>query len=123
MNVQSLDLELASNRRRAGLTQRQVAQRMGTTQSAIARAESGAARPSLAFIDRFSRATGISIVIAFGKPKARTPSVAARRKRIRTALGDVVFDPWLRNPSRQEQRALEARGLTREYFQGKRPAP
>src|SRR2546421_6960558 len=114
MNVESLDLELASNRRRAGLTQRQVAQRMGTTQSAIARAESGAARPSLAFIDRFSRATGISIVIAFGKPKARTPSVAARRKRIRTALGDVVFDPRVPNPTRQGQRSLEARRVTRE---------
>jgi transcriptional regulator with XRE-family HTH domain len=122
MNLESLDLELARNRRRAGLTQREVAERMGTTQSAIARAESGAARPSLAFVERFTRATGVPMAIEFGEPKPRTLSVAARRKRVRGALGDFVFDPWLRNPSRLEQRALEARGLTREYFQRKTPA-
>ncbi len=97
--------------------------RMGTTQSAIARAESGAARPSLDFLERFTRSTGIPMTIEFGKPTARAPSVAARRKRVRAALGDFVFDPWLRNPSRLEKRSLEARGLTREYFKSKRAAP
>jgi transcriptional regulator with XRE-family HTH domain len=122
MNLESLDLKLATNRRRAGLTQRQVAERMGTTQSAIARAESGRAMPSLAFVERFTRATGIPMAIEFGQPKSPALSVAARRKRVRAALGDFIFDPWLRNPSRLERRALEARGLTREYFQGKTAA-
>ncbi len=122
MNLGSLGLRLARNRRSAGLTQREVAKRMGTTQSAIARVESGAARPSLDFLERFTQATAIPMAIEFGKPKPRTLSVAARRKRVRAALGDFVFDPWLRNPSHLERRALEARGLTREHFQSKRPA-
>jgi transcriptional regulator with XRE-family HTH domain len=94
---------------------------MGTTQSSIGRVESGAARPSLDFLERFARATEIPITIELGKPRPRDLSVEARRKRVRAALGDFVFDPWLRNPSRAEKRALEARGLTREYFQRKRP--
>lgn len=122
MNLESLGLQLAKNRRAAGLTQRELAKRMGTTQSAIARVESGAARPSLDFLERFTHATGIPMTIEFGKPKLGAPSVAARRKRVRAALGDFVFDPWLRNPSPAERRALEARGLTREHFQSKRSA-
>jgi transcriptional regulator with XRE-family HTH domain len=93
---------------------------MGTTQSSIARLESGAARPSLDFLDRFARATGIPISIEFGKPRSRQPGVRERRKRVRSALGDFVFDPWLRNPTDLEKRALNARGLTREHFQRKR---
>jgi len=120
MNLAALGLELAGNRRRARLTQREVAERMGTTQSAIARVESGAARPSLDFLERFTRASGIPMTIELGKPNPRDLSIGARRKRVRAALGDFVFDPWLRNPSNVEKRALEARGLTREYFQRKR---
>lgn len=123
MNLAALGLELARNRRRAGLTQREVAERMGTTQSSIARVESGAARPSLDFLDRFARASGIPISMEFGKPALPESSVAARRKRVRSALGEYVFDPWLRNPSKLEKRALDAQGLTREYFQRKRAAP
>ena len=122
MNLGSLGLQLARNRRGAGLTQREVAERIGTTQSAIARVESGAARPSIDFLERFTRATGIPMAIEFGNTKPRTLSVAARRKRVRAAVGEFVFDPWLRNPSRLESRALEARGLTRERFQSKRAA-
>ncbi len=122
MKLAALGLDLARNRRRARLTQREVGERMGTTQSAIARLESGAARPSLDFLERFARATGIPISIELGKPTSRKLSVGARRRRVRSAVGDLVFNPWLRNPSNLEKRALEARGLTREYFQRKRPA-
>jgi transcriptional regulator with XRE-family HTH domain len=120
VNLTALGLELARNRRRAGLTQREVGERMGTTQSSIARLESGAARPSLDFLDRFARATGIPISIELGKPSLRNPSVRERRKRVRSVLGEFVFDPWLRNPSKLEQQALNARGMTREHFQRKR---
>jgi transcriptional regulator with XRE-family HTH domain len=119
MNLAALGLELAGNRRRARLTQREVAVRMGTTQSSIARIESGAARPSLDFLERFARATRIPITLELGKPRPQNLSVGARRRRVRAALGDFVFDPWLRNPSSAEKRALAARGLTREYFQRK----
>jgi transcriptional regulator with XRE-family HTH domain len=120
MNAASVGLQLARNRQSAGLTQRELAGRMGSTQSAIARVESGAARPSLDFIERFTQASGVPLVMKFGKPKPRTLSVATRRQRVQAALGEFVFDPWLRNPSQLERRALEARGLTREYFQSKR---
>jgi transcriptional regulator with XRE-family HTH domain len=122
MNLASLGLELARNRRRARLTQREVGERMGTTQSSIARVESGAARPSLDFLDRFAQATGIPISIELGNPTPPDLSVKTRRQRVRSALGDFVFNPWLRNPTDLEKRALNARGLTREYFQRKRPA-
>src|SRR5437879_5730264 len=50
--------ELASARERAGLTQRALAARMSTTQSAIARLESSDADPKLSTIERYARAVG-----------------------------------------------------------------
>lgn len=42
----------------AGLTQEEVAKRMGTTQSVVARLESGSALPSMKTIRRYAEATG-----------------------------------------------------------------
>jgi ribosome-binding protein aMBF1 (putative translation factor) len=42
----------------AGLTQEQLAQRMGTTQPVIARLESGRAKPSMSTLLRVAKATG-----------------------------------------------------------------
>lgn len=50
-------LGLIKARARAGLTQAQVAERMSTTQSVIARLESGATKPSLCTLERYARAT------------------------------------------------------------------
>lgn len=50
--------ELIQARNRAGLSQAQVAKRMGTTQSAIARLESGRRSPSMRTLARFAEATG-----------------------------------------------------------------
>lgn len=49
---------LIEARTRAGLTQSEVAARMGTTQSVIARLESGRAAPSLRSLERYARAVG-----------------------------------------------------------------
>jgi ribosome-binding protein aMBF1 (putative translation factor) len=49
--------ELIAARARAGLTQAQVASRMGTTQSVIARLESGRL-PSIRTLERYAKATG-----------------------------------------------------------------
>jgi ribosome-binding protein aMBF1 (putative translation factor) len=49
--------ELIAARVRAGLTQAQVAERMGTTQSVIARLESGAQMPSVNTLLKFAKAT------------------------------------------------------------------
>lgn len=49
---------LISARVEAGLTQAQVAERMGTTQSVIARLEGGRTLPSLKTLYRYADATG-----------------------------------------------------------------
>lgn len=54
----ALARELIAARVRAGLTQAELAQRMATTQSAIARIESGAQLPSVKTLLRFAKATG-----------------------------------------------------------------
>lgn len=50
--------ELISARARAGLSQADVAARMGTTQSTIARLESGRSLPSLRTLSRYAAAIG-----------------------------------------------------------------
>jgi ribosome-binding protein aMBF1 (putative translation factor) len=49
---------LADARRRAGLTQTEVASRMGTSASTVARLERGDMNPTLATLERFSVAVG-----------------------------------------------------------------
>lgn len=100
----------------AKLTQTQVAERMGTTQSVVSRAEAGWVEPSLTFIDRYARAVGRPIAITFGANPAR-PDSRTRKKRVRQALGDYVFDPWQRSPSSAEIKSLEADGMTRDRFE------
>ena len=50
-------------RAKAGLTQAQLARRMATTQSVIARLESGRARPSTKTLERLATATGTRLRI------------------------------------------------------------
>jgi ribosome-binding protein aMBF1 (putative translation factor) len=59
----SLARELIAARVRAGLTQAELAVRMGTTQSVVARLESGAQLPSVKTLLRFAKATGARPVI------------------------------------------------------------
>ena len=55
--------ELIAARARAGLTQSELAERMHTTQSTIARLESGRALPSMRTLARFAEATGSRTVV------------------------------------------------------------
>jgi len=55
----------------AGLTQEQLAQRMATTQSVIARLESGRTRPSTQTLDRLASATGTRLKISFERARPR----------------------------------------------------
>ena len=59
----ALACELIAARTRAGLSQEQVAERMGTSQSTVARLESGRTLPSLRTLDRYARATGSRAVV------------------------------------------------------------
>ncbi|MCA8927025.1 MAG: helix-turn-helix transcriptional regulator [Alphaproteobacteria bacterium] len=56
---------LIEARTRAGLTQEQLARRMDTTQSVIARLESGRTRPSTKTLEKLARATGTRLKISF----------------------------------------------------------
>jgi transcriptional regulator with XRE-family HTH domain len=61
----TLARELIAARVRAGLTQEQLAQRMGTTQSVIARLESGRRMPGVRTLERLAEATGTRLVVRF----------------------------------------------------------
>jgi ribosome-binding protein aMBF1 (putative translation factor) len=51
-------LELIKARKLSGLTQGEIAAKMGTTQSVIARLESGKATPSIKTLEKYAHATG-----------------------------------------------------------------
>ena len=55
----------------AGLTQEQLAHRMDTTQSVIARLESGRTRPSTQTPERLAAATGTRLKISFEPARAQ----------------------------------------------------
>jgi len=121
MNIKTLDFDLVVARKATGLSQAEVARRMGTTQSAVSRVESGMAAPTVDFLDRFARALRRPLSLELGvDPKPA--SAAERSKLVRKVLKGYVFDPWERDPTPEEQRSLEARGLTRERFQSSKTA-
>ena len=56
---------LIEARTSAGLTQAQLAERMQTTQSVVARLESGRARPSTRTLEKIAQCTGTRLRISF----------------------------------------------------------
>lgn len=62
--------ELIAARARAGLTQQEVAERMGTTQSTVARLESGKRPPSLRTVQRYAQAVGCRAVVRIERTSA-----------------------------------------------------
>lgn len=52
-------------RNRAGLSQKELARKMGTTQPVVARLESGRVRPSMRTLQRLARATRSRLLITF----------------------------------------------------------
>ena len=61
----ALMLAVAKARARAGLSQAELAKRMRTTQSAVARLESGRGLPSTRTLARFAKATGHRLKVSF----------------------------------------------------------
>ncbi len=85
-------------RSRAGLTQKELARKMGTTQPVVARLESGRTRPSMRTLERLAKATGSRLLIRFEPSAARPPKVnndsgsTAERRGTETAPNPWVFD-------------------------------
>ena len=68
-------------RSRAGLTQKELARKMRTTQPVVARLESGRTRPSMRTLERLAEATGSRLLISF------EPMVAKRQAAYRSSTG------------------------------------
>jgi transcriptional regulator with XRE-family HTH domain len=74
----SLASALIHARANAGLTQEQLAERMGTKQEVVARWEGGKVMPSTRTLARFAKATGTRLLINFAPAQAAAPQ--ARRR-------------------------------------------
>lgn len=75
--------EVLKARAESGLTQAEVAERIGTTQSAIARLESAEPKhsPSLATLQRYAKALGYTVelrLVKEGRPTMRSSGRASR---------------------------------------------
>ena len=71
--------EIMKARAAAGLTQEELASRMGTTRTAIARLESGRQMPSTRTLERFAEATGHRLRITFERMRKGGVKSTARR--------------------------------------------
>jgi len=60
-----LAMEIHGLREKRGLSQRELAERLGTTQSAVARLEAGNVSPSLPTLDKIAEALGVELVVSF----------------------------------------------------------
>ncbi|MFH1329645.1 MAG: helix-turn-helix transcriptional regulator [Actinomycetota bacterium] len=63
-------------RTQAGLTQAELAKRMGTTQSAIARTEGGGSRPTLETLEKLAAAIGGELVVGIGEGLSQDRAIA-----------------------------------------------
>jgi DNA-binding XRE family transcriptional regulator len=71
--------ELLAARDRAGLTQEQVAESMGTTKSAVSRLEAvGKHSPSVSTLKKYARAVGCDVEIRLVPAGGRQPAGAAK---------------------------------------------
>jgi transcriptional regulator with XRE-family HTH domain len=116
MDATTIGRVVQESRRAAGMTQAELARRIGTTQPAISKIESGRTLPGIDLLERVARATGRPFTLTFGSPHRERVPGALVRDRVRRALGRTEFDPWERGPTPAEQESLLADGLTRERF-------
>jgi transcriptional regulator with XRE-family HTH domain len=82
MAVEALLQQLVAQRERAGLTQSDVADRMETSQSVIARLEAGRRDPRLSTLERYAAAVGAHIQL---EPRVERTASANRRTAARLA--------------------------------------
>ena len=98
----SLATAIVAARAHAGLTQAELAQRMGTTQSVIARLESGRAKPSTATLGKVAKATGtpgLESISSPGRivvhlrvaPTLVSPSAIGRKSVLRGLIAKQLF--------------------------------
>ena len=69
-----------------GLSQRELAARMGTTQSVVGRLEAGGSRPTIVTLDRVANALGVRLEVRFQEPQG-SPTPRPRRPSGKIAHG------------------------------------
>jgi transcriptional regulator with XRE-family HTH domain len=100
---------LATARRRAGLTQRELARRARTAQSVIARIEGGTTKPSLETLERLVACAGFEIEAALRvKPRERSHMLADVARILRLTPEERLIE--LRNADRFFTAARRADG-------------
>ena len=77
----SLSRVVREARRRAGLSQAQLAERAGVPKSTVGRIESGARVPSAEMIERLVRAAGLEVSVSLSEPDPGTDSMFDRTLR------------------------------------------
>lgn len=73
-----LGVQVRTLREGAGMSQAELARRMGTSQPAVARLEAGGGSPKLETLEKAAAALGARLVISFEKTKLR--AVAPRKR-------------------------------------------
>lgn len=81
--------QLHEARRRAGLTQAELASRVGTSQATLSAYENGHKQPSVETLSRLLAATGSRLVVEPGRQPVRRPS-RAQLARAARSLADVL---------------------------------
>lgn len=81
--------EIRGARRRAGLTQAELAARIGTSQATLSAYENGRKRPSVRTFERLLAATGSRLVVESGRQPILQPTPAQHARASRT-LVDVL---------------------------------
>lgn len=94
-------------RKRAAITQQELAERAGTTQSAIARLESGRTSPSLEQVQRLMRLAGFELIVELA-PFDDSDRVQAK------ALKKLTPDELARRNDSAVRQALQLRRAFRE---------
>lgn len=72
-------------RHRAGITQKELGRRLGTTQSVVARWESGRVSPTVETLSRVVRACGLNLVISLGSADDHDVGLALESQKLTPA--------------------------------------
>lgn len=78
-----LSVQVREAREAKGLSQSQLAERMGTQQSVIARLEGGGITPTLPTLKRIADALGMKLTVGFEEPQTRRKSGTTGRTAVK----------------------------------------
>jgi transcriptional regulator with XRE-family HTH domain len=95
-NAGAIAQTLIDARKAAGLSQATLAERMGTTQPAISKVESGRAVPTLGFLERFAKAIGAPVTVTLDPGASVHADTRAARLAARPGLLEDLYVDLLR---------------------------